>query len=223
MAKQPAQAEAAATAKATDKAAAGPGRPKDPGKRAAVLDAAKQLFVAHGYAEVSMDQIAAAAGVSKLTVYSHFGDKDALFTAAIQAKCEERMPPGLFIGGSGLPLRERLLLIARSFHEMIMSPEAIAIQRVVTTQSAASQLGRMFWEAGPCRMQAAMEAFLREETSAGRLQIDDVHLACTQFYCLLKGEAHFKLLCGYPAPTPAEVDAHLQATVDLFLRAHAPR
>ena len=55
--------------------AAGPGRPKDPGKRAAILDAAKRLFVSQGFERVSMDQIAAEAGVSKLTVYSHFGDK----------------------------------------------------------------------------------------------------------------------------------------------------
>ena len=58
---------------------AGPGRPKDPGKRAAILDAAKRMFVSHGFERVSMDQIAAEAGVSKLTVYSHFGDKDRLF------------------------------------------------------------------------------------------------------------------------------------------------
>ena len=36
---------------------AGPGRPKDPGKRAAILDAAKRMFVSHGFERVSMDQI----------------------------------------------------------------------------------------------------------------------------------------------------------------------
>ena len=70
-------------AKATKSAA--PGRPKDPGKGAAILDTAKRLFLALGYEGVSMDQIAADAGVSKLTVYSHFGDKDALFAEAVRA------------------------------------------------------------------------------------------------------------------------------------------
>ncbi len=56
--------------------AAGPGRPKDLGKRAAILEAAKVLFIEQGYTGVSMDAIAAQAGVSKLTVYSHFGDKE---------------------------------------------------------------------------------------------------------------------------------------------------
>ncbi|MBP7656876.1 MAG: helix-turn-helix transcriptional regulator, partial [Pseudoxanthomonas sp.] len=76
-------------------AASGPGRPKDLGKRAAILEAAKQLFAREGFNGVSMDQIAAEAGVSKLTVYSHFGDKDALFAAAVQAKCAEMLPDAL--------------------------------------------------------------------------------------------------------------------------------
>ena len=75
---------------------ASPGRPKDLGKRAAILEAAKQLFSDQGFNGASMDQIAAEAGVSKLTVYSHFGDKEALFTAAVRAKCDEMLPDDLF-------------------------------------------------------------------------------------------------------------------------------
>ena len=58
-----------------------PGRPKDPEKRNAILEAAMQLFPSRGYDGVSMDALAQAAGVSKLTVYSHFEDKEALFDA----------------------------------------------------------------------------------------------------------------------------------------------
>src|SRR5690606_22208157 len=66
------------SSKAAARPAASPGRPKDLAKRAAILQAAERMFLQHGFEGVSMDQIAAAAGVSKLTVYSHFGDKDAL-------------------------------------------------------------------------------------------------------------------------------------------------
>ena len=68
---------------------------------AAILEAAKQLFAREGFAGVSMDKIAAEAGVSKLTVYSHFGDKEALFAAAIRAKCEEMMPCLLYTSRCG--------------------------------------------------------------------------------------------------------------------------
>lgn len=63
----------------------GPGRPKDLAKRQAILDAAKILFLSHGYANTSMDAVASEAGVSKLTVYSHFNDKETLFSAAVVA------------------------------------------------------------------------------------------------------------------------------------------
>ena len=74
----------------------GPGRPKDLAKRQAILDAAKILFLSNGYASTSMDAVAAEAGVSKLTVYSHFNDKETLFSAAVMAKCEEQLPTLFF-------------------------------------------------------------------------------------------------------------------------------
>jgi TetR/AcrR family transcriptional repressor of mexJK operon len=202
----------------------GPGRPKDLGKRAAILEAAKHMFVSHGFEGVSMDQIAAEAGVSKLTVYSHFGDKEALFSEAISAKCEEQLATGLFATDPGTPLRERLLQIGRGFFALITSTEALAIHRVVTTQPPPAKLGQLFWEAGPRRVQEAFEAFLREEMAAGTLEIPDPHRAASQFFCLLKGELHMRLLCGCNACFgPEEVEEHVRATIDLFLRAHAPR
>ena len=202
----------------------GPGRPKDLGKRAAILEAAKRMFVSHGFEGVSMDQIAAEAGVSKLTVYSHFGDKETLFSEAISAKCEEQLSTGLFALDPTIPLRERLLQIGRGFFALITSTEALAIHRVVTTQPPPAKLGQLFWEAGPRRVQESFESFLRAEVDAGALAIDDVHRAASQFFCLMKGELHMRLLCGCDAACEtAEVDAHVRATVDMFLRAYAVR
>jgi AcrR family transcriptional regulator len=53
-------------------------------KTAAILAGAMQEFLAHGYAGARVDRIVEAAGVSKATVYRHFPDKEALFTALIQ-------------------------------------------------------------------------------------------------------------------------------------------
>lgn len=200
-----------------------PGRPKDPSKGAAILEAAKKLFVEQGFEGVSMDQIAAEAGVSKLTVYSHYGDKESLFSAAIGAKCEEQVSNGLFAVDHDEPLREQLLEIGRAFFALCVSDEAMAVHRVVTTKTTAPKLGRLFWEAGPRRIQSAMEQFLREEVAAGRLEIPDVHRACSQFFCLLKGEPHMRMLCGYEGPTPEDAEAHVRASVEMFLRAYAPR
>ena len=84
------------------------GRPKDPAKRAAILASAKQLFAEHGFDGVSMDQIAQAAGVSKLTVYSHFGDKETLVGDVVHRVCESLMPDALFVADPSAPLRAQL-------------------------------------------------------------------------------------------------------------------
>ena len=65
-------------------------RQKSVEKAQAILEGAMQEFLAHGYAATSMDRIAAAAGVSKATVYSHFQDKEGLFTVLIQRLARER-------------------------------------------------------------------------------------------------------------------------------------
>lgn len=59
-------------------------RDLSPEKTQAILDGAMQEFLEHGYAGARVDKIVAAAGVSKATVYRHFPDKEALFTALIQ-------------------------------------------------------------------------------------------------------------------------------------------
>jgi TetR/AcrR family transcriptional repressor of mexJK operon len=203
----------------------GPGRPKDMEKRAAILDAAKQLFVKQGFEGTSMDAIANKAGVSKLTVYSHYRDKETLFAEAVRSKCETLMPEELFEADLKGPLRKQLLAIARAFFSLITSEDAIAIHRTIVANAAsAPKLATLFWEAGPTKVQEGLESFLRVEVEAGKLDIADLHRAASQFFCLLKGECHARMEfgCGDP-PTAREIDEHLNATVDFFLRAYLPR
>jgi len=48
------------------------------------LDTARALFAAHGYAAVTMDQVAAAVGVTKPLLYNYFGNKEQLFLACMK-------------------------------------------------------------------------------------------------------------------------------------------
>lgn len=172
-----------------------------------------------------MDQIAAGAGVSKLTVYSHFGDKENLFSAAVASYCEQQMPHALFDRASDVPIRERLLAIAHAFHAMATSPEAIAAHRMLCTpQMAGSPLVSAFWEAGPARVSQELAGLLQRRAAAGELQLDaddDAVLARTasQLLALFKGEPHAKLLFGLDGLDAEATRAHLASAVDMFLSA----
>ena len=172
-----------------------------------------------------MDAIASAAGVSKLTVYSHFQDKERLFAAAVECVCQEQMPAEIFLADLKGPIRKQLLTIARAFFSLITSEEALAVHRTIVANARQSpKLAQLFWEAGPKRTQEGFDAFLRDEVKGGKLEIDDTHRAASQFFCLLKGECHARMEfgCGEPL-TQREIDDHVNATVDMFLRAYAPR
>ncbi len=195
------------------------------GKRAAILDAAKRLFPREGFGGVSMDQIAAEAAVSKLTVYSHFGDKETLFAAAVRAKCEEMLPDDLFQQTPTGPLREQLMAIAAGFFALVSSEEAISTHRMmIAPGNADDPLRKLFWEAGPQRTHDAFATFLKARVDAGEMQIPQVEHASEQFFALLKGQMHGKMLCGIcDKPSRGEVMAHVEATVDMFMRAYARR
>lgn len=201
---------------------AGPGRPKDLGKRAAILDVAKRLFSHDGFDGVSMDQIAAEAGVSKLTVYSHFGDKESLFSSAIRAKCEEQLPSTLFLAGLEGDLREQLTMIARAFFALATSEESIAMHRMMMMPGTGdSHVRELFWQAGPQQVKDTFAEFLRTHVARGELEVTDIACAASQFLCLIKGETHMQMLCGMCCSAPAsDVESHIKATVDLFLRAY---
>lgn len=86
--------------------------------RAAILDAAARLFAEHGVEAVSMDQVAAAAGVGKGTLFRRFGDKAGLAVALLDAR-ERVLQEGVLSGpaplGPGAPEAERLVAFAEAY------------------------------------------------------------------------------------------------------------
>jgi len=202
----------------------GPGRPKDLAKREAILEAAKTLFLSLGYANTSMDAVAAAAGVSKLTVYSHFTDKQTLFCSAVMATCQIQLPDLLFEYPEGVPVEEVLLTIARNFQALISSDEAVKLSRLIMAQSSLDpSFGEYFYEAGPKRVLAGMEALLRGADERGLLRIDNPLRAAEHFFCLVKGAPDYRLLLGCAGPLEGdEAEAHVREVVGVFLRAYRP-
>ena len=199
------------------------GRPKDPAKRQAILNAAKSLFLSNGYDGSSMDAIAAEAGVSKLTVYSHFHDKETLFVAAVKSKCEEQLPQPFFEPPANSSIESVLLNIGRGFHSLVNSCESIELHRVMVTQANFdTKLSQLFMDAGPQRVMREMERLLVQAHQNNQLHIPNPARAAEHFFCLIKGNDNFRLLIGcHPERVdPAAIEAHIQDVVGLFMRAY---
>lgn len=104
-------------------------------KREQILRGALQVFLQHGYEGTSMDRAAAAAGVSKQTIYSHFKDKERLFTALIERVTLQRSAPGLDIhhlqGDPKVILRQ----MANTYLDKMADEEYLALLRLVISES----------------------------------------------------------------------------------------
>ena len=116
-----------------------PTRQLSPEKAKAIIDVAMQEFLARGYAATSMDRVAAAAGVSKATVYSHFKDKEGLFIGMIQHMREKKFN-AIFGPLESQPMegtpQEVLKQIALGMLDTITSdPMSLAFIRLVMAES----------------------------------------------------------------------------------------
>lgn len=197
----------------------GPGRPKDPAKRAAILQAAQLLFLRSGYEGTSMDAIAAEAGVSKLTVYSHFTDKETLYAAAIRVVCEAQLPDLYFVERSQGSIEQTLQRIGNAFCVLINSPESLALHRLLVGMAGQdAKLAELFYKEGPQRVCDGMTQILQQSCERGELCIDQPLEAARQFFTLLKGDHHFRLLIGCESSmSEKERNEHVANVVALFL------
>src|SRR5258708_34464897 len=94
------------------------------GKAAIILRAARGAFLANGFGAVSMDAIAREAGVSKATIYAHFGSKEELFGAVVADVAEQRFGGFSARELDPLDIEASLGTIARRFLDLGLSPEA---------------------------------------------------------------------------------------------------
>jgi TetR/AcrR family transcriptional repressor of mexJK operon len=167
-----------------------------------------------------MDGVAQHAGVSKQTVYSHFANKEALFSACIRAK----------VSGYGFDetalvdkpdVRQALLGVARRFVELMLDPDVIAMHRVVMAEAASQpRSANLLFDSGPKKTKAAVCAFLQGQVDAGRLVIPPERLLYAAFQLLNNAIGIYQLplwLGLRQTVDEAELRVHLERVVDDFL------
>lgn len=197
------------------------GRPADLAKRRAILQTAGRSFFDVGFAATSIEQVAAEAGVSKVTVYNHFGDKRGLFTAAVEAECERLRDHFSIAPAEGADLRARLTAIGEAMSAFLSRPEMVQFERRIAAETEQEPaIGEAFLAAGPHRMKADFAALLTAMNAAGEVEIDDADLAAEQFAAMCKGMGDLDRRFGMPKDEQRDRE-RIDGAVEVFCRAYA--
>ena len=197
------------------------GRTRSETKRAAILESAGALFLSQGPEGTSMDAVAREAGVSKQTVYSHFGDKESLF-----AQCIENKVNSYRLGDlpdlAALDLASALRELATRLMDLFADSDVINMHRVVINASTTHpEIGALFYENGIRRTVGAVSRLLDAHVQAGHVHIDDTDEAAALFIDMLAGHMLRRLMLrqGEPPDEAARsdrVDLTVKRFVSLF-------
>jgi len=183
-----------------------------------ILDAATARFLADGYGTTSIEAVVKAARISKRTFYFRFNGKAELFEAVVRRLVASWRVP--FDAAVGLPgsLEQRLEQIARFMLAAALTPQAVALNRLIMAEAARfPELARVINAHGAAHGVAIVAAMLGEEVRAGRLVLPEPRFAAEQFLHLVLAGPQRRAL-GLDAPLDARaLDRWVTGTVRLFL------
>jgi TetR/AcrR family transcriptional regulator of autoinduction and epiphytic fitness len=156
-------------------------------KRAAILDGAIDVFISMGYELASMDKIAETAGVSKRTVYNHFGSKENLFQAIVDDFLAQRQSLKTIIYNPEKSLAEQLLAFANAEIFLIDSPKRLGLSRFLATVFLKDIHYARETVAKYPPAYAMLLDWLKEAEKDGKIKTDNLLLTARVFYALVEG------------------------------------
>jgi len=196
--------------------------------RAAVVDAARALFLRHGYSGTTMDDVAAAAGLTKRTLYNNYGDKEALFTDIVTdvLAYAEEFVRGLHeefaVGLTKVNLRGAFHDLGRRLALGIVRPEVVALRRLLIGEARLfPTLAADYFDRAPGQVIDALADGFAILARRRLLRVADPHRAAAQFAYLVAGEPLDRATLVGALPSKAHVIACARDGVDTFLARYA--
>ena len=195
-------------------------------KRNAILSSALEVFVDHGFVGTTTDRLAAAASISKQTLYREFGDKEGVFAALIEFACDQVYDPfaplvdELRTVGSA----ERAVdMMAEQFARSIISPRIQQLRRLVIAEAVRfPDLGKTYWENGFLRVLNSVADCLEVLDERGLLQVPEPRLAAEHFAGILLWIPSNQAM--FDVSSPIDEDRLTESIADgarAFLRAYS--
>ncbi|MFE5602440.1 TetR/AcrR family transcriptional regulator [Streptomyces coelicoflavus] len=190
-------------------------------KREAILEAARRVFLREGFA-AGVDLLASEAGVSKVTIYNHFGSKENLFRAVIGRTLDDALTDAESVIQARLAesedVRADLLEACRTWVAGLTTPDVMALRHLIAGERRRFPgLGSTWQENGPARQHAALAAALGRLDERGLLRVPDMDLAVLQLSGLVLSPHLVYGVYGTEL-SPELTDRLIRVGVDVFLR-----
>jgi AcrR family transcriptional regulator len=198
------------------------GRPRDPERLRRIIEAARSHFNAHGFERASIDAIALEAGVSKMTIYSHFRSKEGLFEAVVRDRTD-RVVVGLAGVDALDPKQPDAALLAVGEQFLALAREADTLDQFRSLYGAAGvqrEACQAFYKQGADKLIGDLAAYLRRADAVGTLSIRHPRQAADLFLSMFLGSGHIRGLLKLEMPEVRENRALLREAVRVFMAAY---
>ncbi|MEI7342453.1 TetR/AcrR family transcriptional regulator [Pectobacterium brasiliense] len=199
------------------------GRPANEALSQTIVDAASELFVELGFQATTMDKVAQQAKISKLSIYRHFDNKEALFSAAIASHCHQFAPQAL-IEGVGGSAEDQLIAVGSSLLRTLLSPDVRSVEAMIMADKTNQEsLSKLHYEAGPAYVIAQIEALLRQLHAKAALNVPDPLRSARLFAALIKGSDLLTIarFDKARAEDDSEIESYCRSAVAMFISAHS--
>jgi TetR/AcrR family transcriptional regulator, mexJK operon transcriptional repressor len=198
------------------------GRPANKALGQTIVDAASELLVELGFQETTLEKVAQRAKVSKLSIYRHFENKEALFSAAIAAHCQQFAPLASFEGIDG-SAENQLIAAASTLLRTLLSPDVHNVEAMIMADKKnQASLSKLFYEAGYVYVIAQIEALLHKLHETALLNIPDPVQSARLFAALIKG-SDLLIIARFDearAGNDNEIESYCRSAVAMFVAAH---
>ncbi len=197
-------------------------RPASQRKIADILAAARVEFFVNGFSSTSIEAVAARAGVSKVTVYSWFKNKENLFGEVVKAECSQMRKNFVVENLENKKLRDILILAAEGMLEFLMRDEMVRFERVLAAEvNRDPKIGEYFLDNGPRVLLGDLTNLLQVAIKRGEIQSEDVTASAEMFAGLIMGRMDLFLRYGHKITmTREEKNTRVHRAVDAWLMIH---
>lgn len=203
-----------------------PTRPSSQRKRQAIFDAAEVVFLRDGFTGASIDEVAQLSGVSKQTIYNHFGSKEDLFVALVSwmsTNAGRAVRPEALRLPEGADLSAYLEEYAVRQLTVVLDPRLLRLRRLVIGEVPRfPHLARALWEHGPQRAMAELADLFRDLANAGLLRATNAQVAAETYnWLVMSAPLNKAMLMGDDAiPDAKALRRHAREAVRVFLAAY---